>query len=342
MNKYISLLFVVVLLSCQSGKKPEAVPEYVLRHERLFTDEPVIGNVRGMALLHDSIPVLTLAKSDKAFQWLDYPKQEARSYGDLGQGPDELLFPTSLVASVEGGIRFWDINKRRYSAMRLADGDTLPRFCHLFESSDSLFHFEVLPVTGDRFVAAGMYEDYRLVLLDGNGRFVKGFGQCPFRDEDERKVSNMIRSDAYQGKMALNGSGTELVHALLRADILSFYDLSGDGDIQLKAERINGYPDYQYTTGAMPLSSPICYLDVCATDRYVYALYSGRNYKDDKDRAFTGRMVKVYDWDGTLVRKLHLDADAKVFCVSSDDRRLYAIVHQPDPVLVLFTLGEGM
>lgn len=338
MNKYISLSLLVLLLSCQTKRESQNIPEYTLQHKLLFEDEPVIGKVRSMALMNDSIPVIINAKSEKVFQLLDYKRQNIKDYGDWGQGPDELLFPVSLFASGDNTMTFWDINKRKYSAMQITDGDTVVRFNHLFESRDSLFHFEVLPVANDGFVATGIYKDYRLVLLDSNGCFSKGFGQCPFRDEEESRVSGMIRSEIYQGKIAVNHSRTNLVHALLRANILSFYEIASSGDLQLKSEQINSYPDYQYNSAAMSTSSPIYYLDVCATDRYVYALYSGRNYKDHKDKAFVGKTVKVYDWDGKLVKKINLDADIKVMCVSSNDRKIYAIAHQPDPVLVLFTL----
>lgn len=338
MNKYISLSLLVLLLSCQTKKELENIPECTLQHELLFENEPVIGKVRNMALMNDSIPVIININSGKVFQLLDYKRQNIKDYGDWGQGPDELLFPVSLFASGDNTMTFWDINKRKYSAMQITDGDTVIRFNHLFENRDSLFHFEVLPVANNRFVATGIYKDYRLVLLDSNGCFSKGFGQCPFRDEEESRVSGMIRSEIYQGKIAVNPSGTKLVHALLHADILSFYEISGSGDLQLKSEQINAYPDYQYNSAAMSISSPVYYLDVCATGRYVYALYSGRNYKDHKEKAVVGKTVKVYDWNGKIVKKINLDTDVKVMCVSSDDRKIYAIAHHPDPVLVSFTL----
>lgn len=338
MNKYISLSLLVLLLSCQTKKELENIPECTLQHELLFENEPVIGKVRNMALMNDSIPVIININSGKVFQLLDYKRQNIKDYGDWGQGPDELLFPVSLFASGDNRISFWDINKRRYSAVQISEGDTVVRFSHLFERRDSLFHFEILPVVNGQFVATGIYKDYRLVLLDSKGCFSKGIGQCPFRNEEESKVSGMVRSEIYQGKIAVNPSGTKLVHALLHADILSFYEISGSGDLQLKSEQINAYPDYQYNSAAMSISSPVYYLDVCATGRYVYALYSGRNYKDHKEKAFVGKTVKVYDWNGKIVKKINLDTDVKVMCVSSDDRKIYAIAHHPDPVLVSFTL----
>ena len=335
--KYIVSLLFVFLFSCQIRKQSEDVLEYSVQHELLLEDEFVIGKVRSMALMDDSVPIVVNTQAENVFQLLDYKKRDIRGYADWGQGPNEFLFPTSLFVAKDNMVTFWDINRRRYSAVQIAHGDTVVKFNHLFEVRDSLFHFEMLPVLDGQFVAAGIYEDYRLVLLDKNGNFRKGFGECPFRDDEERQVSGMIRSEIYQGKLAVNRSGAKLVHALLRADVLSFYEVS-NGDLQLKSERINAYPNYQYNSVAMPLSSPVYYLDVCATNQYVYALYSGRNYEDSKDKAFMGKVIKVYDWNGNIVKKLNLDIEIKVMCISQDDKKIYGIAFQPDPVLVSFTL----
>jgi len=97
--------------------------------------------------------------------------------------------------------------------------------------------------------------------------------------------------------------------------------------------------DYEYNTGTMALSAPIYYLDVSATERYAYVLYSGKNYKDAKDRAFLGKKIEVYDKKGRHVKDLNLDIEIQMMCVSSNDSKIYAIALQPDPVLVSFDMN---
>lgn len=336
--KYIILLFFSFLFSCQSSKKSDIVQEYSLQHKVLLDDDFAIGKVRSMVLMNDSIPIVVDIQSNQAFQVLDYNKQSVRNYGRRGQGPDEFLFPTALSVWKNYTMACWDINKRRYSAMQLVPGDSVAQFSHLFETHDSLFHYEIFPVCNERFIAAGIYNDYRLVLLDKEGHFVKGFGTCPYRNDEERKVSGAIRSEVYQGKLAVNPSGTRLVHALLRADIFSFYDIASNGTLNLTTELVGSYPDYEHNTGAMALSAPIYYVDVCATERYAYVLYSGRNYKDDKDKAFLGKIIKVYDWEGHHIRNLNLDIEIQVMCVLPNDSKIYAIAFQPNPILVSFDM----
>ena len=334
--KCIFLLF----FSCQSPKQLDIVPEYSLQHKILLDDNFVIGKVRSMVLMDDSIPIVVDIQSNKVFQVLDYRKQDVRNYGGWGQGPDEFLFPTALSVWKGHTVACWDMNKRRYSAIQLAPEDSVAQFRHLFETHDSLFHYEIFPVRNGQFIAAGIYQNYRLVVLDKEGCFTKGFGTCPYRNDEERNISGNIRSEVYQGKLAVNPSGTRLVHALLRADIFSFYDIASNGDLHLAAEHIRSYPDYQYDSGAMELSAPIYYLDVCATERYAYVLYSGKNYKAAKDKAFVGKIIKVYDWEGRHVRNLNLDIEIQNMCVSPDDGKIYAIAFQPNPILVSFDMDS--
>lgn len=337
-HTYIYSIFFLSLCSCQATKDQNKVPESSLKHEVLLKGEPVIGKVRSMALLADSIPVLINAQADVLFQCLDFRRQAVIEFGNRGQGPDDFLFPTSLKGNTPHEVSFWDVNRKRYSSMSIALKDSVMEPTHIFSYKDSLFHYEIFPIYNHQFVAAGIYENYRLVLLDEQGRFKQGYGKCPSRDSQEESLSGTLRSEVYQGRLAVSPSGKKVVHALLRADILSFYEVTSQGDLQLVADNIRSYPSYSYVTGAMDLSAPIYHIDVSATDQYVYVLYSGRNYKADKDHAFLGNRIDVYDWAGKLVGRLHLDVGTRTICVTQNDQTIYAISHLPDPELVSFTL----
>lgn len=89
-------LFLVVLCSCTTKKTQEEVPTQLLEHEILMGDEYLIGRIRDMELVNDSIPIVANSKSQKAFQLLDYSKDIIKDFGDIGQGPDnffDALFP---------------------------------------------------------------------------------------------------------------------------------------------------------------------------------------------------------------------------------------------------------
>ena len=334
---YSVALFLVVLCSCTTKKTQEEVPTQFLEHDILMGDEYLIGRIRDMELVNDSIPIVANSKSQKAFQLLNYSKDSIQDFGDIGQGPDDFLMPYSLSVRSENAFSFYDLNRRRFSTIHLTEEDGSWRVEHQFRS-DSLPHINVLPIVNNQYLATGMYEDYRLVLLDKDGVFQKGFGELPYRDEEERKVNGMIRSEIYQGELTVSPSGNKVAHALQKADIIYFYTITADGNLILKSEQLKSYPQYRYDAGAIERDSPLHYMGICSTEEYVYTLYSGRNYKDDKDKAFYGNRIRVYNWEGVLVKQLQLDIDVCQFVVTKDNRKIYAISFLPDPVLVVFDL----
>ncbi len=334
-NRFFYILVLLLFISCHSRENKE-VPECSLQHEVFEEESLTLGNIRMMALVSDSMLVLVNKQSDILFQVVDLKNKNLMDFGNRGQGPDDFLLPTSLKGYSDNHFSLWDINRKRYSSVVFSLETSSVSFDHHFTSDDSFLHYEILPITGNHFVSSGIYENYRLLVLDEMGCIMKGVGNIPARDVREENISGNIRSEVYQGKMAVSPSGKKVVQALLRSDIISFYNVTSDGELQLASENIGSYPEYSYETGAMELTAPIHHIDVSATEKYVYVLYSGRNYKKYKDKSFLSNRIDVYDWNGRLIKRLNLDVDIKLMCVSEDDKTIYAIAYLPDPVLVLF------
>ena len=79
-------------------------------------------------------------------------------------------------------------------------------------------------------------------------------------------------------------------------------------------------------------------MDLAVTDKYVYALYSGRTFKKHKMAAYEGETIYVYDWTGRLVKTYQLDVAITQFCVDEDENRLFAMANIPEPTIVSFNL----
>ena len=334
---FLATCLLALLFSCSTNKEQEEVIVQSLTHEVLMGDEYLIGKTRDLILINDSLPVVVNSKSENVFQILNHSRKKVIELGQVGQGPDDFLMPFGLLTEKENTFSFYDLNRRRYSTIHLNMDDDSWKVEHHFKS-DSMAHIMVKPIGDSQYLAIGMYQKHRLVLLDEQGIFQKGYGEIPFRDEEERKVDAMIRSEAYQGMLAISPSGKKMAHVLIKGDMIYYYNISDNGDLALISEQIKSYPDYRYDSGAMSKGAPMHHLKACATDEYVYTLYSGRNYKDDKDRAFQSNLIHVYDWEGNLVKKLQLDIDIQQMAVSKDNRKIYAIADLPDPVLVVFEL----
>lgn len=335
-NLYLIILLATLLTSCQSKGEKGNITISNLTHQVLLDDSYLIGRPREMALMNDSIPILlNNPKSKKVLHVLDYANQRAFEVGDIGQGPDEFLFPSSL--SIKGNtVSLFDLNKNRYSSIRLSLEDSTIQVSHRFKTNDSLLHIQILPTSNHNYLATGFYQHNRFTLLDENGKCLKGMEEIFASDEEDRKMPGMARSQVYQGEMAINPSKTQMVQAMGGADVFSFYNINANGDLTLFKEEARSFPEYN-ADGAVNASSFIVhYLDICATNRYVYMLHSGRKFSESIEKAEKSNVVHVYDWKGNKVKEWHLDVDIVRMCVTEDDSRMYAIAFHPDPILVSF------
>ena len=334
---FLATCLLALLFSCSTKKEQEEVIIKSLTHEVLMGDEYLIGRINDMALMNDSIPVVINVRSDNAFQVLDYSRKKVLEVGNVGQGPDDFLLSFGLSSGMENTFSANDVNRRRFSTVHLNPEDDSWRVEHHLKF-DSLMHIYVQPIANNRYVATGIYDDCHLMLLDEKGKPLKGFGEWPYQDEQEKKVPGKIRASVYQGKLEVSPSGDKLVFAVASGDMLYFYRILPNGELELISKHENTYAHYDHTTGAHYGTAPFSNIDACATDDYVYTLYAGRSLKEHGMKCFQGNLIRVYDWKGTLVKKLQLDVDVEQIVVSKDDRKIYAIADLPDPVLVVFEL----
>ena len=332
---FFATCLLALLFSCSTKKEQEEVIIQSLTHEVLMGDEYLIGRINDMALMNDSIPVVINVRSDNAFQVLDYSRKKVLEVGNVGQGPDDFLLSFGLSSGMENTFSANDVNRRRFSTVHLNPEDDSWRVEHHLKF-DSLMHIYVQPIANNRYVATGIYDDCHLMLLDEKGKPLKGFGEWPYQDEQEKKVPGKIRASVYQGKLEVSPSGDKLVFAVASGDMLYFYRILPNGELELLSKHENTYAHYDHTTGAHYGTAPFSNIDACATDDYVYTLYAGRSLKEHGMKCFQGNLIRVYDWKGTLVKKLQLDVDVEQIVVSKDDRKIYAIADLPDPVLVVF------
>ena len=94
---------------------------------------------------------------------------------------------------------------------------------------------------------------------------------------------------------------------------------------------VDCYPTYKPELGnnsyasAMSRSNILGFIDVAVTDRYVYALLSGKSTRESGLSAFAGNVIRVYDWNGNLLKIYTCNTDLTTLCVSADDSIMYAI-----------------
>jgi hypothetical protein len=205
--------------------------------------------------------------------------------------------------------------------------------------------FSIQSACFNQYIGIGPYEDGMFKLYDPTGKIINYFYEFPSKDNDERSISNQLRAMAYQGNITLNPQKNKLAYTCTNGEIIHFYEVTKNS-IEIIKKIENTYPEYVPETdgggisAAMKRENNVGYLNLYATDRFVYALYSGVSANDflKTHTSFSGDILHIYDWNGTIKRKIKLDISCGHICVSSDDKRIYAIAEYPEPTIVYYEL----
>lgn len=334
-------LIMLFLFSCCSGNQETVREENVMCHP-ICGEDYILGGPNAMAIL-DSILVVVDVKSDSLFHFFNIKAGKyIRKSGVRGHGPSEFTVVSSLNLYDKGSFSFYDINKKKFYKMNFLKNNDV-QFTPLF-SVDSIFPFKVYPLSNDQFITSGLYDNYRFSLMGSDGRVQSTFGEWPFRDESEKKVSGQIRAQAYMFELAISPSKTKFLASLYSADILAFYQMSADS-IHLIKESILSYPDYKYRNNPTNFSgtskeAPMYYLCAACSDDYIYVLYSGKTFRKHGLGAFGGNEIYVYTWKGDKIAVIKSDKILRELCLSEDGKSMYAIADDPNPVLVSFSLPQ--
>jgi hypothetical protein len=342
MNKFV-LLFVfatVFLCNCQSPKGKKS--HLQLKHLNYEVNDLLIG-YGGFMLATNNNQIVGLDYREDFFFYrlnVNHPDEFYR-FGQKGQGPDELIHPMSVQYLNDNLIGCYDVSAREFCEIVLN-----PNPEHLKSKKKSFtsdVNFSILKTRYNQYVGMGPHPDEMFVLYDSLGHKIKSFFEFPFRDADERRIKNPLRAMAYQGRTAVNPSGTKLVYAASYADVIHFYTIT-DNDIQLIKKRENRFCEYipeEQGGGVSARLSPTNrngYIDLYATDQYVYLLYSGKTFQEHKEKARESNQLLIYDWEGNLLKEAILDISCKFLCVSPDDKNMWAIAEIPEPTIVQFNL----
>jgi hypothetical protein len=206
-------------------------------------------------------------------------------------------------------------------------------------------NFRIIKTGYNQYIGLGASPDGMFLLYDSLGNKINSFFEFPCKNTDEQNIKNQLRAMAYQGNIVTNPSGTKFAYAASYADIIHFYNLA-DNEIQLiqkiETRFCNYVPDEKGggLSAAIKPANALGYVDLYATDQYVYFLYSGKTILDYKEKALEGSQLKIYTWEGDLLQEIEIDTPCKFFCVSPDDQTMWAIAEIPEPTIVRFELDR--
>lgn len=259
-------------------------------------------------------------------------------FAPKGEGPNELLHVGSMdiYRDVKNNmiINLFDPTTQRlyiynYDSLSLMRNKYTPEV-HNLSDSDLSFH-ECLKIDNG-YVATGKAEKYKYIVLSDSFQVIDQFGM--YREKPSDDIPDMLHAIANYGKSFISDNRYFLAEIIYNASVLSFYDLKKKEKLW---EYCLGDLDYRIDGESIIYKSVVGYLSISLTDKYIYALYSGEKDKED-DIATYGKMIYIFNYDGELVNKYQLSISAFSISVDYENRKLYALSHQPEPKIYIYDL----
>lgn len=330
-------LSLFLLSACGSSHTEEpSVTMRQLQHERIELPDMLLASPGGIQQIGDELLIIDF-RSDSLFHRVHVPRREyLGQYGQRGQGPEDFIHPASLNPYGRNALCCYDQGTRR---LKVIERDSLT---HRLRNSTLLtcngpWNFDVIPFGEGRFVVQGCIQDSLFAVIDGDGEPVCLAGEYPYRDVTERSLDPHFRAMAYQGPFRITPSG-KMAFAAASSKIMYIYRLEQDRlqPVNIQAEWYSDYMPESNKGGGFSVvfkSSVVAYRDLSLSDSRIYALYSGRLYRE---KGWYCQYIHAYDWEGNLKEQYQLDVPIIFFCVDESARRIYGIASQPNPELVQF------
>lgn len=241
-------------------------------------------------------------------------------FGKRGGGPDELINPGPMISGSEC-LDVFDGTKMslmHYDADSIVSGDSVATQIRFHTSLPGII--SLVSLQDSNYVASGVFQEGRLCLMDKDGTACAYAGDYP-ANENLEGIPFHVLGVAYQSLMCVQPRGKRTALVTRYGGILQIYewDLSektakeisciNDFTPKFTTRDINGTPNFRPDS-----ETRWGYLAVDATEKYIFALYSGRLQKDGN--AFhLGNEVHVFDWDGKPCYLLRLDCEGSSLAV---------------------------
>jgi hypothetical protein len=337
--KYRLLLLFFFLSGCSNHKQTEIT---ILKHQSIDLKEDYIGYGGFLALYQENIVGIDMSPSMQPFFCLKSNDSQNPFYyfGNRGRGPNEFLMPYSIQYINNQTVGVLDVRSGGYFEFKIPTENE-----GLAIDKKNFFQMpmtRIVKTAFNQYIGLSLGEKMFL-LADSTGISINTFFEYPYKDKRERQLTN--RSNAYQGTLAINPSKNKFVYSSFNGKIIHFYKIENN-NIKLISKIEDEYPLYQKRNDeqgsiAFKREGKVGYIATYATDKYVYAIFSGKEILEQKSVNYEGGILHIFDWNGYLVKEYQLDILCSYLCVSEDDNKLWAITSDPDIMLVYFDLKNA-
>ena len=286
-------------------------------------------------VIKDNFMVLKSIGSKDLFMLLSLPDLLLiKSFGSFGPGPEEFMFPglcrntqpdvLATVVDVSGKI-FDVLPEGRLRASKIRMPNSGSRFGageYPALMTDTLLYYAANSSTGKSVFIAGGTDSLQVNEI-----------QDLALDPRRKGWANYI------GDFAINTEQTRMVYAYKYFKIVRFFDLEHNTIRTINFEREEFDESTTYRVDGLD-ANVTHYWGICAGEKYVYMLYSGRTpaqvWNDNRKENFY-IFVEKYDWNGNPIAKYKLDQWG-YFTVDEKNNILYLLSTNDDDPFFIYQL----
>lgn len=324
MKKSIFLIFNILVLNISCKRETNIKQD---KTSNVILDQNFLSkqNLKSITLenISDSLLFTTLPyikddylfisekKSDHLLHSISIPNDNyLGKYLNSGSGPGEGLIAWTLYEN-QGLLGVYDDKQKKLIEFEVDSSNNEMKFKNEYRLPSSIisgraYHFD------NQIYYLSHYDNqiYAMQSTDLKGQNIKGYGQLPTVDKKEFNVERDKNLVNVYNAILDHNKGTFVIGYQFMP-ILKIFNSKNN-----KWITINGPDDYVPTLET--IYKQIFYSYVKITDKYIYALYDGRdNVKEGPERQ-NSNLIYIFDHQGKPVKKLILDKGIFSFAIYKD------------------------
>lgn len=325
-NIIYAFIIAVTVISCQN--KPKFQTEIPIFKGKMECKSSKISNedlglIEGIHC-NDSL-IMTLDFHDgMSYSLFDNANGKCiKRFGETGHGNMEI--PVGCMGSIYNGMFYAFDDELHIIASYKLDSQESARASEIIKYQiDGAQISQIVPINNHLFVAMGTYKNhYQYIVFDDKNN-VSGYAFDIYNKDDEH-LDEYHKFLSNQGCLVRHPHKNLFVGAIRYSANIDFFAVE-NGKIReiqsirqhnpiLKSINVMGMrrvlPDDNTING---------YIDLCATDEYVFALYSDVPLKSD---SYCSKTILVFDWNGNIVGKIPMNND--VYYVAANKSCLFTV-----------------
>lgn len=300
------------------------------------TEDLFFGKILEMVYV-DSLLIIRDIDQTHRMKIVDLKSNKITRLGKIGEGPNELISNFTRPSMDFKNNMLYVSDYPRYYVYNI---DSLKKGINLEPSQKIKINLEE-----DNLIESTFASGYIIGALFNNR-----FGLHRLSDGEFSKMGDYEYGTymSHQGMFYAHPTEKKAVCLDLFAQEYSILDFT-DGDLKIIKD-YKGWSSKQkevekeggIVSVIPPLDDKNCFMSCATTEKYIYALYSGKLRGLSTETSFDPsycNIIYVFDWEGVPVKKIQLDTYVRSIAIDEENQVLYAsTIIDENPQLVKFNL----